>query len=378
MIRTLLHVFVAAQYLADAAPACHAPRGSSMMQVSTDLWRTGNAAEVQERALLVPRVSGETSEPSRLPPIGFVKTHKTGSSTASNILHRLAADRHLHLVFPNKNQLIYWDEMPETVPANHQFDMACNHGVFNETAVRAYLKPNPFIFTVMRKPVAMIDSHFRYVENSHSKTWKKRLAKMADKRAFFMNSISRDLGWYGVDTQHEHRLDDKIFDKDKDPEAIARFIADADKALDFAFVTEHYDEGLVLLRRRLGLTLDEVSYVRIKVSGMPPKEVPPPTQQEQEQLAQYVGVDQHVYEHFLKRFWRQWEEAGGMEVLGPELADLKAKNEELQHACGLEGGKRDKEKCPEYFLMDNPKFTKKLKKQERHDAKLGVLQLWAA
>lgn len=310
-------------------------------------------AQRQIRSLLAPRKGGRHASAAVLPSVVFVKTHKTGGSTMANIMNRLVYDRDLKKVPTNDGHVINWPMLLEQEAPNHQYDIVCNHQMLNMSAVKAYTKTSPFIFTILREPLSMIDSKFRWKVSRHAKdasesdTWAKRLVEMHETPNLYMNSLSRDLGWYdGMDIRHDGFIEgEATFRNDKDPEAISKFVQYIDSSMDLVFMTERYDEGLVLLRRDLGLDMKDVSYLRMKESSVAADAVPPPTEAEMEQLKEFIGVDTALYEHFSKRFWKQWEEHGGNATLLLEVTALRERNAELERECGNPG---NSEKCWEF------------------------------
>lgn len=313
-------------------------------------------------------IIGSDSRPD-LPPIGFIKTHKTGGSTIANILHRLGDARGLRFLLPADNIWLGW---PEPFPGrwagqqkgetpNHQFDVICNHAVFNKAQMSEFLKPTPFFFTILRHPLRQIESAFNYFPAvSGEFRWSRGLrflegvAQGGDipnpvAQSCFRNPQAHDLGWYEWSGGQE---------QDQNEDAITSWIGQLNQDLDFVMLNEHFDEGLVLLRRRLGLSLDDVAEVSLKVSQG--KHVPP-SADEASKIQQLLRVDSALYQHFNQTFWSEWESAGGYAGLGGDLADLRARNAVLEDACR----KKDKGVCTWRIQADSLMYTRWLKKKAR-------------
>jgi len=314
------------------------------------------------RALLAPRGEGPQTSDAALRPIAFIKLHKTGGSTMGNIINRIVLHRNLEKIFPNDRGVINWLLLKATVQPKHQFDVICNHHTFNEEAVRAYLKPNPLLFSILREPMAMIDSRFRWKTTKNNfdlPTWASRLGLMEADKATWTNPMARDLGWYdGIDIRRTNPEGEAAYRNDKDKKAIRNFIQKVDGATDLIFLTEHYDQGLVLLKRMLKLKTDDVAYLRMKESTQSAEDIPPPTPEEESRLKELLHVDIALYEHFSKRFWHQWKAFGGDEELGPELRALKQKNKDLAVHCAEEP--RNWMLCPLEFTVDGGNFNQVL------------------
>jgi len=308
-------------------------------------------AQKTRRALLAPRRAG--GQRQALPSIAFVKTHKTGGSTMADILHRLAWKKNLTFFSPNDRGVLNWTKIQATVPAHHQFDMLAVHAIYNKELTEAYLRTKPFCMSVVREPVAREDSGWRFRASHNGVTdpgdWSSRLLAMAINRKQHSNEMSRDFGWYGgVDIRRGLPEGKDTFRNDHNEEAISDFIDRVDKGMDCVFLNEYYDEGLVLLKHMLNLNLADMFYLKAKESNYTTP-VPPTEEQLKVLHEQYLTVDDRLYDHFQKRFWRQWEEYGGYDKFGAELAELKAGNEQLALDCEEP---RDEAKCPEALALD--------------------------
>jgi hypothetical protein len=301
-----------------------------------------------------PNLVAEGKSNTSTRPIIFVKTHKTGSRTMADILLRDCATSNCSVIEPLDGTHLGWpapfpgrNESNTYGPGRHQFDRILNHAVFNNTAMRAYVKEGPFVLTVIRKPVEQMASAWSYYGGEKGyypdvpnlSSWDDRIQFLEDARPIrpnnfrdhetvgdpsrFVNSLSHDLGWY-------QKVDDTSYD-DSD-NTIENWLGDLEPQLDFVFMTEAYDEGLVLLGRRLGLALPDLMYVMTHVqSDRDSRAIP--TDDQLARLEPFLHVDNLLYARFRKRFWRAWNEAGGDAALGEDLKRLRFLNEEVAKAC---------------------------------------------
>lgn len=292
-------------------------------------------------------------------PIALIKTHKTGSTTLANIVFRLGEARRQRFLLnctsssegPRCGSHLGW---PGPFPPagaeamwgapRHQFDILCNHAVYNDARMRGYLGPKPFFFTLLREPGARLQSAFAFFPGlARPGGWAARAAKLealepgSRGAARLRNSQAHDLGWYewaGSATQ------------DENVDLISAWIGKLDRNLSLVILTEYFDEGLVLLRRRLDLALDDVSYARVEpeegaarheaaatAATASPALPAAPEGALAAALARHGRVDSLLYEHFNRSFWQEWEVAGGWEALGPDLTSLREKNKALAQAC---------------------------------------------
>ena len=110
---------------------------------------------------------------TKLPPLthslGFIKPHKTGSSTISNIVNRIVDGRDLNKIIPANNVhlrnfepiLLY---NVDNVMKVTKYDAISNHAIFNSTSFRRYLKDPIVLFTILREPVSRAVSAYNFLE----------------------------------------------------------------------------------------------------------------------------------------------------------------------------------------------------------------------
>jgi len=324
-----------------------------------------------------------SGEQRATPPMGFIKTHRTGSSTLASIVHRIGNERNMTFVLPSgekhANALGWPAAFPgvEALAFNgapmHQFDIICNNAVFNSQRMKEYLKPSPVFFTVLRSPVAQVESSFEFFHPPCDSGWDSRINWMENLdrieeqknmgergpvlKAQFRNSQAADLGWY----EHAGGSAD-----DQDNGAISEWIDGVDSSFGLVMLTEYFNEGLTLLRRKMGLDVSDLKYIRMK-RGSAGREQPTPEQLER--VKELNHVDTKLYEHFNRTFWKQWEAAGGWSVLGSEVRELRARNEVLERACSEE----DDNECPWSVRADSSEYTERLRKRQTKMVEDGEL-----
>jgi hypothetical protein len=299
-----------------------------------------------------------TGVESETPPLIFIKTHKTGSSTMRDMVMRVSAALNRSFMAPVDGTYLGWpgtfpggDNLEAYGTGRHQFDDIAAHVIFNKIAMCTYIRGVPFIFTVIRRPIEQMGSAWSYYGGEKGyypgldESWPARIQFLQDampihpndwKRAEvgslwepsrFLNSQAHDLGWYRT-------IGNESFDQDDD--TINTWLGDLEEQLDFAFTTEAFDEGLVLLGRRLGLTLPDLMYLRIRTTDDHTTRVDP-SDDEVAKLEPFLHVDNLLYQRLNASFWRDWNQAGGYATLGDDLARLRSMNEELAKACPCEG-----------------------------------------
>ena len=94
----------------------------------------------------------------------FIKTHKTGSSTVTSILHRYG-DKH-NLVFalpPHGQNGLNWPwSMRVDVPKGVQPNTVCHHGRYDRQMLERIMPRDTVYITILRHPVKQFESAFSY------------------------------------------------------------------------------------------------------------------------------------------------------------------------------------------------------------------------
>jgi hypothetical protein len=288
----------------------------------------------------------------------------------------LADSKDLHVVLPEDDKdLGHLADLPlnefGVTKDKHKYDLICHHVVYDDHKMRQYLRAEPFFFTVLREPASHAQSMFQ--ERIDSATgflgyklevpWTERIewldmlwkdsyllqeAMTAEDRARFMNPQAHDLGWY--------RYTGGTTDFDQDEHKIERWVDHVVHNMSFVLLTEHYDEGLVLLRRKLGLELRDMAYLfdRKSMKNYTGSE---PTAQESKMLYELNRVDAALYRRFNATFWDAWEDHGGYPALQGELQELKLFNRVLMKACE----KQNDHLCTRSMQAGNVEFTQRIK-----------------
>ncbi|KAM7437233.1 galactose-3-O-sulfotransferase 1 [Porites harrisoni] len=123
------------------------------------------------RQMLLENKAGEGRGCSPKKNVVFLKTHKTGSSTVTNILNRFGDKNNLVFVVPTQKYnrlgwpwLFHEDYM---IHYNHtKPNMLCSHARYNR-AVLERVMPNDTVYvTILRDPVKHFESTFSYMEFS--------------------------------------------------------------------------------------------------------------------------------------------------------------------------------------------------------------------
>jgi|EP00966_Prymnesium_polylepis_P111817 hypothetical protein len=299
--------------------------------------------------LLHCHISTVSRSTSVLPSLAFIKTHKTGGSTVSGILNRIADARNLTKLCPSDDIHLGW---PGPFPGhlrpdgNHVYDVINNHAILNRAHMETFLRRPGFFLTVLREPVSQAVSAFNWFGYASHRSWREQLEWLrrlktnhGSDAARLDNSMASDLGWYGTRERATSFRD------------ITSFVGQLGNDLDYVFLLEKLDEGLVLLAHMLGLSLPEVAYASMKMNHTPYIQ---PTEQEVLQLKSSLQPDMTVYSFFKERWLTLW---ANQTLQHPELlqqvSNLKCINKELAN------------RTLSKFSMDSLGYTRYLCSRER-------------
>ncbi|XP_064601435.1 galactosylceramide sulfotransferase-like [Liolophura sinensis] len=205
--------------------------------------------------------------------IGFIKVHKAGSSSVTNILYRFGMANNLTFVLPRRDvtvtsmQTSNWRNILPP-PRGKQFDILCSHAVYVRAELTKLLPADTFYIAIIRQPFSHLASSIYYYYRSKIpgpgkvKTYLKNPYYYSNVvfnnylRSFTNNSMSYELGL----TQKHVR------DKGK----IQTFLKAVDADFGLILIMELMDESLVLLRRYLCLEFKDILYIPRNKNNLKP------------------------------------------------------------------------------------------------------------
>ncbi|XP_078616839.1 galactose-3-O-sulfotransferase 3-like [Branchiostoma floridae x Branchiostoma japonicum] len=284
--------------------------------------------------------------------IAYPRNHKVAGSTFSwSVLSRYAYTKRLNVVVPNP-----WDVgsrmYPYTFdpdyymppPPNQTFDIFVHHTIYNRTRFQEIMPNDTIYVTIIRKPLNHLKSAWNYY--NYSKRF--RLSNVTNPIETFLanpskydhscghgihvpvcltqNSISVDLGFPPSDNKkvtlgsHTDRRED----------ITQKFVRTIEHNFDLVMLTEYFDESLVLLKRLMCWTLQDILYINMNVKNRHGQEIPLPTQL-QRTHEEWSYVDYALYDHFNKLFWRRINSTGN-DYWG-EVKYFRDLNKEISRQC---------------------------------------------
>ncbi|KAK4819703.1 hypothetical protein QYF61_010797 [Mycteria americana] len=267
----------------------------------------------------------------------FLKTHKTASSTVLNIMFRFAerynltvalpAGQLVHLGYPN-TFLAHFVEEFQAIGQN--YNIMCNHLRFNSSEVQKVMAANTFYFSILRNPIALLESSYVYYKDSvpafrTSKDVNEYLAspmKYYHPANYEQNIYARNIMWF------DFGYDNNAEDNKKYIQAVLKEI---EQNFHLILIADYFDESMILLKHTLCWDLDDVIY--FKLNSRSQDTVQTLTPESKERIKVWCSLDWKLYLHFNQSFWRRLEETIGLEDLEKEVNHLRMRQKELVETC---------------------------------------------
>ncbi|XP_060902185.1 galactose-3-O-sulfotransferase 2 isoform X2 [Labrus mixtus] len=289
--------------------------------------------------------------------IVFLKTHKTASSTILNILYRYGESRNLTFALPVKKhmQLFYPNFFAEHFVEGFQsqsvkeFHIMCNHMRFRKSEVAKVMPEDTFYFSILRHPVAMMESLYTYYKSIavFRKTF--NLDNFLDNSLTnYMSAVSRN--HYAHNTlAFDFGLNNNITSYADDLEERASMaIAAIKQDFHLILISEYFDESLILLKHALCWSLEDV--VSFKLNSRSDRSRQPLLQSTAEKIKRWNALDWRIYLHFNNTFWYTVKSLIGEEQLKREVNTLRALQAKLANVCLKGGGAVDPSQLKDHKL----------------------------
>ncbi|XP_066299301.1 galactose-3-O-sulfotransferase 3-like [Branchiostoma lanceolatum] len=284
--------------------------------------------------------------------LAYPKNHKVGGTTFSSILSRYAYTKRLNVVIPKPwttaSRMYPYRLYPKYYmppPPNQTFDIFLHHVVYNRKRFPQIMPKDTAYVTIIRKPLNHLKSAWSFYH------YKKRLRLSKSKNpiatfladpakydhncghgihlpvCFTQNSISVDLGFPPSDNK-------KVTlgsDPDRREEITQKFVQTIDQDFDLVMLAEYYDESLVLLKRLMCWTMQDIVYFKSSnVRNRHGEEIQLPSELRQTHK-DWSYVDYALYDHFNRSLWRRINSSGN-DYWG-EVKYFKELNKEILHHC---------------------------------------------
>lgn len=202
--------------------------------------------------------------------------------------------------------------------------------------VAKVMPADTFYFSILRHPVAMMESIFIYYkgipafQKTHSldsflENSSRSYNASITNNHFAHNALAFDFGF-----------DNNIDEDDEDLEDRARMaIATIQREFHLVLISEHFEESMILLKHALCWSLEDV--VSFKLNSRSKKTRHPLSPNTTEKIKRWNALDWRLYLHFNTTFWHKVESQIGKEQMKREVIKLRELQAKLAHTCLREG-----------------------------------------
>merc|ERR1712226_549284 len=186
--------------------------------------------------------------------VAFLKTHKTGSSTMSNIMLRYADTHNLTVGLPLEGK---WElgGYPAYIdkrlidPELPGYNILGHHFRFNKQKLDEFMNPDTKYVTIIRSPVDNVESVFGFFQDQEPfMHWMEEIETTQRLGTFYADPtrfFNHDTDWYM--RSKNYMCFDIGYSVEMDDDAIIdQKIAVMEQQLTFVLLTDYFDESLIL------------------------------------------------------------------------------------------------------------------------------------
>ncbi|XP_070537337.1 galactose-3-O-sulfotransferase 3-like [Ptychodera flava] len=278
--------------------------------------------------------------------IVFIKTHKTGSSTTSAIINRYGLNMNLSFVI-NKNNWpsgninfmsLSEDSVqttflpPRSKPSGgwkeYTYDICAVHARYFRSAFESFMPPDTRYVTILREPVSQFESAFHFfmfgnvVTGNHARDVFNEFLRAPK---FYREQLNRERWLLSRNSQlYDLGLDHCFHDNET---IVTDHIKMLQETLDLVLIVEYYDESLILLKKLMNWTFDDIVYIpqnerhcRLEIDlSMRVK------------IQNWNSVDKRLYDTFNKTFWDKVRDYGPS--FDEDLRLFREKKDDVMTKC---------------------------------------------
>ncbi|XP_026221064.1 galactose-3-O-sulfotransferase 2 isoform X2 [Anabas testudineus] len=277
--------------------------------------------------------------------IVFLKTHKTASSTILNILYRYGESRKLTFALPlNKHSQLFYpfpftSNFVEGVSSRSvkEFHIMCNHMRFRKFEVAKVMPKDSFYFSILRNPVAMMESIFIYYRSIPAFHKARSLDDFLDNGWSNYNASVGGNHYAHNILAFDFGFDNNVAADAEDLEERASMaIAAIEQDFHLILISEYFDESMILLRHALCWSLKDV--VSFKLNSRSEQTRHPLLPNTAEKIKKWNALDWRIYLHFNTTFWHKVDTLIGQERMKTEVYELRELQGKLANTCLKDGG----------------------------------------
>ncbi|XP_064600891.1 galactose-3-O-sulfotransferase 3-like [Liolophura sinensis] len=262
---------------------------------------------IEENQTVIP---SETSHVKKTR-IAYIKVHKTASTTIAALIQRYGLNHRLTFALPLPKSLyhigFYQTFDPVNVrplPKGKVYEALCQHVVYNRTAFRKYMPKDMRIIASVREPFDRSVSAFNYFK-AYSKSVISK-ANISGNAVTLIREFFKKPNYYepSIYTRGSLVMNRMAFDLGI-PRAqyfnatyVDEYIRQLDEDMAFVLIAEYIDQSLVLLKRIMGWSTEDILYT-IRHKGKTKPQFPNDLRIAHKKLA---PAEYQIYDYFLTKF----------------------------------------------------------------------------
>jgi len=271
--------------------------------------------------------------------VAFLKTHKTGSSTMSNIMLRFADVHNLTVGLPLEGK---WElggypayiDQQLIDPRLTKYNVLGHHFRYNRGKLNEFMYPDTKYITIIRSPVDNVESVFGFFQDQDPfEQWMGGINTTLRLGEFYADPTK----YYNTNTDWYFRSKNHMFfdigydvSRDQDDAYVSQAISEMDENFTLILLTDFFDESLIMMKHLLCWSWDDIVYIKFKMRTDDSKaEVNPELAAK---IKAWNNADFKLYDHFNKTFWRRVE-AFGRERMDQELESFRAEQKKAEEEC---------------------------------------------
>ena len=276
----------------------------------------------------------------------FLKTHKTGSSTVTNIMQRFAKSRGLNVALPKcEHRFCYPNKFDETFLFEHKenetYNMLFNHAVFHKKKMLKIMAPqNTKLVTIIREPFSQFDSAAQYLnfrkfynisENAPILDEFFKIPEESLKRFLQSADLTEGEGAFAL-AKNPNAFDLGFNVWNETPKYIEDVLHSIKQDFHLVMIMEYMEESLVLLKNELNWDLEDVVFYVHNARKFKEKNTND-IKSVRKQILNWNKLDAAIYNHFNETLWVKIKNSPP--EFHEDVKKLKEWNQHLLNYCTL-------------------------------------------
>lgn len=197
-----------------------------------------------------------------------------------------------------------------------------------------------FYFSILRHPVAMMESIFIYYKSIPAFRKTHSLDDFLDNSSWNYNASASNNHYAHNILSFDFGFDNNVRAGAEDLEERASVaIAAIERDFHLILISEYFDESMVLLKHALCWSLDDV--VSFKLNSRSERTRHPLLPDTAEKIKRWNALDWRIYLNFNTTFWHKVDSLVGREQMKREVSQLRELQAKLANTCLKDGGAVD-------------------------------------